>query len=154
MFIQTSPLFIIVIFLQSILLGGLEELGWRGFLQHELHKKYPIELVYLIVSLIWALWHLPLFFIPGVSQFGQNFWIFGIYSLFFSLILGWGYGRTQSIPMAVFGHALVNVLAGIGYLDFLNRGTIHWLTILIVLSLLVGLNLILPIRKFTEKEAS
>lgn len=95
-----------------------------------------------------------MFYITGVSKFGQNFWIFGIYCLFFSLIFGWGYGRTQSIPMAVLGHTLVNVLAGIGYLGFLNRGIVHWLTILIVLSLLVGLHLILPVRRFEGKEAS
>jgi len=150
-FTDTPILMMLVFFFQSTLLGGLEELGWRGFLQHELHKKYHLGIVYLIVWVTWAVWHLPLFFIPGVSQYGQNFWIFGIYTLFFSLLLGWVYGRTRSIPVAVFGHALVNLLAAIGYLDFLNQGTIHWATVVITLILLLGLHLVLPVRKISEE---
>ncbi|MFW5714628.1 MAG: CPBP family intramembrane glutamic endopeptidase [Brevefilum sp.] len=150
-FTDTPVLMILVFFIQSILLGGLEELGWRGFLQHELQEKYHLGIVYLIVWVTWTIWHLPLFFIPGVSQYGQNFWVFGIYTLFFSLLLGWAYGRTRSIPVAVFGHALVNLLAAIGYLDFLNKGMVHWLTIVVTLILLLGLHLVWPFGKYSEQ---
>lgn len=30
---------------------------------------------------IWAVWHYPLFHIPGISQYGLNFWIFSVYAL-------------------------------------------------------------------------
>lgn len=136
-----------LLFVSSLLFGGLEELGWRGFLQHELQKKLNIWLVYAVVWIIWTVWHLPLFFIPGVSQFRQNFWIFSIYALFFSLILGWLYSRTKSTPLAVFTHTLVNTLAAVAYLDFLTKETLHWATVMIILLALVGLNLLFPPEK-------
>lgn len=136
-----------VLFVSSLFFGGLEELGWRGFLQHELQKKLNVWLVYSAVWIIWTVWHLPLFFIPGVSQFRQNFWIFSIYALFFSLILGWLYGRTKSIPLAVFTHTLVNTLAAMAYLDFMTKETLHWATVVILLLALVGLNLLFPAEK-------
>jgi len=147
---QTVP----ILFLSSFFLGGLEELGWRGFLQHELHKKYSIGFVTLIVWVLWSLWHVPLFFIPGVSQFGQNFWVFSVYALFFSLILGWFYGRTHSIPIAILGHTLINTLAALGYLNFLENATIHWATLLIVTPALVGLYLVFPVKKTCGIESS
>ena len=140
-----------VLFVSSLFFGGLEELGWRGFLQHELQKKYNIWLVYGAVWVIWTVWHLPLFFIPGLSQFNQNFWIFSIYALFFSLILGWLYSRTKSIPLAVFTHTLVNTLAAVAYLDFLSKETLHWATVVIMLLTLVGLNLVFPAEKPKQK---
>ena len=147
---QSAPLLIFGIFVQSFFFGGLEELGWRGLLQHELQKKYQIGLVYLIVWITWALWHLPLFFIPGVSQYGQNFWVFTIYALFFSLIFGWVYGRTKSIPLAILGHTLVNTLSAVGYLTFLNRGFIRLPTFIIIFVVLLGLHIVLPIKNLFE----
>lgn len=145
-FADTPPLLILVYFIQSFFLGGLEELGWRGYLQHQLQKKH-IGIAYLLVWLTWALWHLPLFYIPGLSQSGQNFWIFGLYTLFFSLIFGWVYSRTQSIPLAVLGHTLVNVLAAIGYLNFLQTDSIHWLTMVLVVLLMLGVHWLLPYQR-------
>jgi uncharacterized protein len=148
---QTPIVLLLLFFVQSFFLGGLEELGWRGYLQHELQKQHNMGISYLVVWVLWTLWHLPLFYIPGVSQYGQNFWIFSINSLFFSLILGWVYARTRSIPMAVIGHALINLLFAIGYLTFLNSREIHWLTIGITLILLLGLHVILPVRNLQQE---
>lgn len=137
------PLFII----SSFFLGGLEELGWRGLLQHELQKKLSIWITQPIVWVIWVIWHTPLFLIPGVSQYGQNLWVFSIYALFFSVFLGWLYGRTHSVPLVVFGHTLINTFAAMGYLVFLGKGTVHWATVLIMLTVLVGLHLFFPAGK-------
>ena len=144
---QISWLTVPVFFLSSFFFGGLEELGWRGFLQHELQKKYSIGVVTMIVWVLWALWHIPLFLIPGVSQFGKSFWVFGIYALFFSLILGWLYGRTHSIPLVILGHTLINTFAAMGFLNFLEDATIHWATLLIVTSVLVSLYLLFPVKE-------
>ena len=143
---QNPPLILFGFFVQSLLFGGLEELGWRGFLQHELQKKHQIGITYLFVWLFWAVWHLPLFFIPGVSQYGKNFWVFSIYALFFTMIFGWNYGRTKSIPLAILGHALVNMLSAVGYLNFLNRGFIRWSTLLIIMVALLSLHIFFPVK--------
>ena len=74
-----APIFAIIIMIPMMLFGGgLEEAGWRYILQPELEKKYKFVIATLIVSIIWWLWHLPLFYIQGVSQYGQDYLAFGM----------------------------------------------------------------------------
>ena len=64
-----KPLYMAVLsFPMMIIGGGVEEIGWRGFLQPALQKKFSIFISTMIVSIIWAVWHLPLWFIPGTNQ--------------------------------------------------------------------------------------
>ncbi len=56
-----------------IVLGGLEELGWRGILQPKLEKLISYLPSVLVVGIVWSLWHLPLWFIPGTVQSGFSF---------------------------------------------------------------------------------
>jgi len=49
----------------GLMIGGLEEAGWMYILQPELDKKYGFILSSVFVGIIWVLWHVPLFFIPG-----------------------------------------------------------------------------------------
>ncbi len=49
--------------LPLILLGPLsEEYGWRGYLLIKLQQKWSALASSIIVGVVWALWHLPLFF--------------------------------------------------------------------------------------------
>lgn len=41
--------------------GGLEEIGWRGFAQPKLQKKCSPLMAALLVGVLWAAWHAPLF---------------------------------------------------------------------------------------------
>ena len=69
-----SPLRIVLLFLMTTFLtGGNEEIGWQGFLQPSLEKILPFPLATVATGLIWAVWHLPLFFMPGSSQAGTSF---------------------------------------------------------------------------------
>ena len=58
------------IFLGLVLLfgGGFEEPGWRGYLLPVLRAEYSALTSALLVGVVWAVWHLPLFFIPGSVQ--------------------------------------------------------------------------------------
>ena len=58
------------IFLGFVLLfgGGFEEPGWRGYLLPVLRAEYSALTSALLVGVVWAVWHLPLFFIPGSVQ--------------------------------------------------------------------------------------
>ncbi|SDM61105.1 CPBP family intramembrane glutamic endopeptidase [Acetanaerobacterium elongatum] len=63
------PVYIALLLVPLMLFGGgMEEVGWRWVLQPELEKKLPFALSAVITSIIWALWHGPLFFIQGSSQ--------------------------------------------------------------------------------------
>ncbi len=46
----------------SILGGGQEEIGWRGYLQGELVKQYNPAVTSLIIGFFWGVWHTPLWF--------------------------------------------------------------------------------------------
>lgn len=71
----------------NLIIGGLEEAGWMYILQPELDKKYGFILSSVLVGLIWILWHVPLFFIPGTNH-GEgliNFWMFAVQLMSFTV---------------------------------------------------------------------
>ena len=52
------------------LLGTIEEFGWRGVAQPLLQRKMASFWAGLIVGIIWATWHLPVFLFGGGLQYG------------------------------------------------------------------------------------
>jgi membrane protease YdiL (CAAX protease family) len=52
------------------LLGTMEEFGWRGIAQPLLQRKMAPFWAGLIVGIIWATWHLPVFLFGGGVQYG------------------------------------------------------------------------------------
>ncbi len=68
-FIQQWPLFFTT-YLPNILIIGVavqiwEEGGWSGFAVPNLQKRFGAVRTTLILGPLWALWHLPAFFVPG-----------------------------------------------------------------------------------------
>ncbi|TFF85581.1 MAG: CPBP family intramembrane metalloprotease [Promethearchaeota archaeon] len=53
---------ILLFLLVSISYGFFEEIGWRGYLLPTFQKRFNALISTIILSLIWAFWHLPLFF--------------------------------------------------------------------------------------------
>ncbi len=135
---KSGPLFIIFIMVPIMLFGGgLEEAGWRYILAPELEKKYNFIVSTIIVSLIWWLWHLPLFYIQGVSQYGQNYLAFGLNVLGLSFALSSIKKNTNSVWLCVLFHCIANSLSGI-YLIYPNiLGNIVSTIILIVSSIIL-----------------
>ena len=80
------PFLLLMIFLG----GGQEELGWRGYILDPLEERLGPWLGNLVIGVVWALWHLPLFFIPGTSQIFVPFLAFALvligHSYFFAAI--------------------------------------------------------------------
>jgi membrane protease YdiL (CAAX protease family) len=104
------------LFITMIIGGGLEELGWRGFLLDSLlAQKVNLLLCALGIGLVWAFWHLPLFYIVGVSQYGKSFTDFLIGVVGLSCILTPLYAATRSIFVCVFAHALFNASVAFGF---------------------------------------
>ncbi|MFT4414776.1 CPBP family intramembrane glutamic endopeptidase [Fredinandcohnia humi] len=104
-----TPYFMILAMLPMMILGGgLEEVGWRGVLLPELLRKYSALSATLIVAVVWAVWHTPLWFIQGTVQYGSNFGWFALSILGSSLLLSVVYVKTRSILLCVLLHALFN----------------------------------------------
>lgn len=90
--------------------GGLEELGWRYVLQPALEKQFPFGIATTITSCIWAVWHLPLFFIEGSVQDNWNFRIFIISIFGMSFALATIYYVSKSIWLCILFHGMTNAL--------------------------------------------
>lgn len=70
-FNDLAQLYLVVpVFLFVLVLGGPlgEEPGWRGLLLPTLAERTTYPVAGLIVGVVWAIWHLPLFLIPGTPQ--------------------------------------------------------------------------------------
>src|SRR5215208_7451006 len=90
---STMALGYLLTFAPMFLLGGPlgEEPGWRGFALPRLQSLHGPLLGSLILAPLWALWHLPLFFIPsGDSPLTMlNLGLFLISITFSTIIYTW-----------------------------------------------------------------
>lgn len=104
---------LLVYWVVNMIYGWGEETGWRGFALPRLQKRYNAFVATLILSIFWALWHLPVFwFVDGFMKMGLG----GAMGWFFSLFLGavlmtWLYNSTQgSILIVAMFHGTVNIV--------------------------------------------
>ena len=68
--IMEKPWMLPFIIIISILSGPInEEFGWRGYALDKLLNKYGFYGASLILGFIWAIWHLPWYFMPGQAQY-------------------------------------------------------------------------------------
>jgi CAAX protease family protein len=71
-----------------------EEIGWRGYALPHLAARLGLARASLLLGIIWAIWHLPLFFVPGIDNYGQSFMIFALQVTAISVPMAWLYART------------------------------------------------------------
>jgi len=86
-------------FLLSILVSGLgEELGWRGYALPRLQASHGPLRASVIVGVLWAVWHLPVFLWTATSN---GFWLLAEYILYalilvaYSVLFTWVYDAAQ-----------------------------------------------------------
>jgi len=102
-------------FLPLLILGPLsEEIGWRGYALERLRTRWNALTSSLIVGLVWALWHLPLFMMVGTSQHELGIPFIGFLVTFMasSILYTWLYNNTkQSLWSAILLHWLFTYAA-------------------------------------------
>lgn len=100
----------------STVVGGQtgEEIGWRGWALPRLTARFGLALSGVLLGVIWATWHLPLFFIPGTDSTGQSFTVYLLAVTPLSVAMAWLYWRTKgSLLLTMLMHAAINNTTGI-----------------------------------------
>ncbi len=124
----------------NLIIGGLEEAGWMYILQPELDKKYGFVFSSVYVGIIWALWHIPLFFIPGTNHSKGliNFWMFAVQLIAFRFFNGTIYkisGKGR-VFMCVLFHTMFNAASPIfGTMTMTWVGTIAANAVIVLVSI-------------------
>ena len=138
---KAAPIYMILLALPIMLIGGgLEEAGWRYITFPELDKKYGFPIAAFVTGIIWAFWHLPLFFIPGVHQYGKNFLGFTITVMGISFALATIRKVTGSIWLCVLFHMIVNAVPELIRYDI--YGSFLASTITTIVLIIVSLTLV------------
>jgi membrane protease YdiL (CAAX protease family) len=86
-----------------------EELGWRGYALPRLADRIGLAPASLLLGMIWAVWHLPLFFVRGAETFHQSFPAYAAGVVGISVAIAWLYTNSRGgllLPMLL--HAAVN----------------------------------------------
>lgn len=94
--------------------GFGEETGWRGFALPHLQKNRSAASATLILSLLWACWHLPAFsFRDTYVDLGLlGFPLFAFMMIFSTMTFTWLYNSTQgSVFIVIVFHAVFNWLS-------------------------------------------
>jgi membrane protease YdiL (CAAX protease family) len=105
-----TPLYIMLgaILLSTPVQAG-EEIGWRAYALPRLAKPFGLAGGSIILGVIWACWHLPLFFIPGTDTTGQSFPVYLLSVTALSVAMAWLYWRTSgSLLLTMLMHAAIN----------------------------------------------
>jgi membrane protease YdiL (CAAX protease family) len=98
----------------SILAQAGEEVGWRGYALPRLAAYVGLGGASLLIGLIWALWHLPLFVLPDSGSTGQSFLAYLLQVTAMSVVFAFLYWKTDgSLLLVMLLHAAVNNTTGI-----------------------------------------
>lgn len=107
---------IIVYFILFLIVPGIgEEMGWRGYAQPALQRKFNPTISSLVIGIFWALWHFPSFLDPTSIYRDQNFGMFLIMVVALAVIYGWLYNNTGSIFFPIIYHTMHDLATSVLY---------------------------------------
>ena len=123
-----------------------EELGWRGYVLGRLQERRNVLISSLILGTVWALFHLPLFYIKDTFHADRGawsawFWLFMLQIVAASFIFTWIFNNTRhSTLAAILLHFAINLTA-----ELVNRtertnlfATLLWIVAAAVAAALMG----------------
>lgn len=91
-----------------------EEVGWRGYALPRLAQYVGLGGASLVLGVIWAVWHLPLFVLPDSGSTGQSFPVYLLHVTALSVALAFLYWKTDgSLLLVMLLHSAVNNTTGI-----------------------------------------
>jgi uncharacterized protein len=86
-----------------------EEVGWRGYALPRLAQYVGLGGASLVLGVIWASWHLPLFVLPDSGSTGQSFPVYLLHVTALSVAFAFLYWKTDgSLLLVMLLHSAVN----------------------------------------------
>jgi membrane protease YdiL (CAAX protease family) len=138
--------------LATFVRGGLEEPGWRGMALPVLQRRIGAFWASIAIGVIWALWHVPLFLMPGSSQAGTPFWLYAPAVVGISVIATWLYNAAGGrVLVPVVFHTLSNAVSVTTATGVVGDGVVSQVGLLVVVWVVVA---ILVWRYGTDRLAS
>lgn len=101
--------------------GGpvFEEIGWRGFALPRLQRRHGPLAGSLLLGVLWALWHLPLFLIPDWdTPHGSplDVALFVVLAVGMAVVFTWVFNNTNgSVLLAILAHGSLNMGVATAY---------------------------------------
>ena len=129
---ELPPLYTVVpSFIMLTIAAGIgEEFGWRGFLLPRLQTRHNALVSSLIIGGMWAIWHIPQFFIQGTFQHDLGsqagllaaFLTYSVFVIVSSIQFTWVFNNTRgSVLMAAVMHGASNAWAAIHFDGIAHR---------------------------------
>ncbi|MBX3196165.1 MAG: CPBP family intramembrane metalloprotease [Microbacteriaceae bacterium] len=108
-----------------------EETAWRGYALPRLQRRFDPLVASLVLGVLWGLWHLPLFFIPGSFQSTIPFIGFLISTIATSVVIGWLFNRARgSVLIVALFHGFTDVM--IAFTGVMTSGLVlFWITVVL-----------------------
>jgi membrane protease YdiL (CAAX protease family) len=89
--------------------GMSEEFGWRGYVLPRFQAKWNALTSSIILGVIWAAWHIPLWFVPGDSHNQVFFWGWVGRIILLSILMTWIFNNTNgSVLATILFHGMAN----------------------------------------------
>ena len=97
-------------FIGAFILSGMaEEFGWRGYALPRFQAKWNALASSIILGVIWASWHIPIFFVQGAPLYQVDFWAWAPMIVLVSILYTWIFNNTNgSVLAAALFHAVGN----------------------------------------------
>jgi membrane protease YdiL (CAAX protease family) len=115
-----SPSALLTTFVVAATGGAMgEELGWRGYLLKELHKRHTLFMSGLMVGIVWGFWHIPLWIISGYSGISLVLYVayFLVSIVSTSLVITVFYSRQWNLLIPMWIHFLFNFILRLVIMD-------------------------------------
>ena len=107
-----EPISIPISFVYIFFRGGplQEEFGWRGYATERLQAKWNALVASIVMGILWAAWHLPLFFVPRQeAYYNRPMWGIFVTDVLVTVLLTWVFNNTRkSIFAAMLLHTSFN----------------------------------------------
>lgn len=135
-----------LLYVELFLFGGSvnEEFGW-SYAIDRLQQRYSLLPAAVLLGGIWGCWHIPLFFVAGLTQSFMPFWAFIVFTIALRIAIVWAYmSNGRSILVALLFHTASNCAFNLFTMVDQSprhdeRGFIGTALIMLVISMLIAL---------------